>query len=185
MDRRGSARLRVSVDRMAAQLRHAGLRPTRQRVELGRVLFAKGAPPHFRRGPARRGGDGRRPRLARDRLQHAAPVHRGGASARSRDRRHPHLFRHQRQRPPPLLRGRRGEADRHARRRRHRRSARSLPRAWRSSRSKWSSASAASAASTRYTPTFVVIAGLDPAIHSVTLQASSALGMDARIKALA
>ena len=30
------------VDRMAAQLRHAGLRPTRQRVELGRVLFAKG-----------------------------------------------------------------------------------------------------------------------------------------------
>jgi Fur family transcriptional regulator, iron response regulator len=30
------------VDRMAAQLRHAGLRPTRQRVELGRVLYAKG-----------------------------------------------------------------------------------------------------------------------------------------------
>ena len=29
-------------DRMAALLRHAGLRPTRQRVELGRVLFAKG-----------------------------------------------------------------------------------------------------------------------------------------------
>lgn len=29
-------------DRMAAQLRHAGLRPTRQRVELGRVLFAAG-----------------------------------------------------------------------------------------------------------------------------------------------
>jgi Fur family transcriptional regulator, iron response regulator len=27
---------------MAAQLRHAGLRPTRQRVELGRVIFAKG-----------------------------------------------------------------------------------------------------------------------------------------------
>ena len=30
------------VDRMATQLRHAGLRPTRQRVELGRLLFAKG-----------------------------------------------------------------------------------------------------------------------------------------------
>jgi len=30
------------VDRMAAELRHAGLRPTRQRVELGRILFAKG-----------------------------------------------------------------------------------------------------------------------------------------------
>lgn len=30
------------VDRMAALLRHAGLRPTRQRVDLGRVLFAKG-----------------------------------------------------------------------------------------------------------------------------------------------
>jgi Fur family iron response transcriptional regulator len=29
-------------DRMAAQLRHAGLRPTRQRVELSRVLFARG-----------------------------------------------------------------------------------------------------------------------------------------------
>ena len=29
-------------DRMAAELRHAGLRPTRQRVELGRILFAKG-----------------------------------------------------------------------------------------------------------------------------------------------
>lgn len=29
-------------DRMAALLRHAGLRPTRQRVDLGRVLFAKG-----------------------------------------------------------------------------------------------------------------------------------------------
>ena len=28
--------------RMAAQLRHAGLRPTRQRVELGRVIFARG-----------------------------------------------------------------------------------------------------------------------------------------------
>jgi Fur family iron response transcriptional regulator len=27
---------------MVAQLRHAGLRPTRQRVELGRVLFARG-----------------------------------------------------------------------------------------------------------------------------------------------
>ena len=30
------------LDRMAAQLRQAGLRPTRQRVDLGRVLFAKG-----------------------------------------------------------------------------------------------------------------------------------------------
>lgn len=29
-------------DRMMMQLRHAGLRPTRQRVELGRVLFARG-----------------------------------------------------------------------------------------------------------------------------------------------
>ncbi len=29
-------------DRMAAQLRHAGLRPTRQRVDLGRILFARG-----------------------------------------------------------------------------------------------------------------------------------------------
>jgi Fur family iron response transcriptional regulator len=29
-------------DRMAAQLRHAGLRPTRQRVELGRLLYSRG-----------------------------------------------------------------------------------------------------------------------------------------------
>jgi Fur family iron response transcriptional regulator len=37
-----SAHRSVLVDRMAAELRHAGLRPTRQRVDLGRVLFAKG-----------------------------------------------------------------------------------------------------------------------------------------------
>jgi Fur family iron response transcriptional regulator len=30
------------LDRMAAQLRDAGLRPTRQRVQLGRILFARG-----------------------------------------------------------------------------------------------------------------------------------------------
>jgi Fur family transcriptional regulator, iron response regulator len=37
-----AAHTHAPMDRMAAQLRHAGLRPTRQRVELGRVLFAKG-----------------------------------------------------------------------------------------------------------------------------------------------
>jgi len=31
-----------SADWMSAQLRDAGLRPTRQRVDLGRILFAKG-----------------------------------------------------------------------------------------------------------------------------------------------
>jgi len=31
-----------SVSWMAEQLRHAGLRPTRQRIDLGRVIFAKG-----------------------------------------------------------------------------------------------------------------------------------------------
>jgi Fur family iron response transcriptional regulator len=30
------------LDRMTTQLRHAGLRPTRQRVDLGRILFAQG-----------------------------------------------------------------------------------------------------------------------------------------------
>jgi Fur family iron response transcriptional regulator len=40
-DFEGGERLSVPA-RMAAQLRHAGLRPTRQRVELGRILFAKG-----------------------------------------------------------------------------------------------------------------------------------------------
>ncbi len=29
-------------ERMATQLRHAGLRPTRQRIALGRIIFAKG-----------------------------------------------------------------------------------------------------------------------------------------------
>ena len=33
---------RIGHDRMVALLRHAGLRPTRQRVELGGILFAKG-----------------------------------------------------------------------------------------------------------------------------------------------
>jgi Fur family iron response transcriptional regulator len=37
-----SARGCVDHDRMATELRDAGLRPTRQRVDLGRVLFAKG-----------------------------------------------------------------------------------------------------------------------------------------------
>ena len=31
-----------SVGWMSEQLRHAGLRPTRQRIDLGRVIFAKG-----------------------------------------------------------------------------------------------------------------------------------------------
>jgi Fur family iron response transcriptional regulator len=31
-----------SADHMAGRLRRAGLRPTRQRIELGRILFAKG-----------------------------------------------------------------------------------------------------------------------------------------------
>jgi Fur family iron response transcriptional regulator len=31
-----------SVGWMAEQLRHAGLRPTRQRIDLGRILFARG-----------------------------------------------------------------------------------------------------------------------------------------------
>jgi Fur family iron response transcriptional regulator len=30
------------IETIVAELRHAGLRPTRQRVELGRILFAKG-----------------------------------------------------------------------------------------------------------------------------------------------
>jgi Fur family iron response transcriptional regulator len=33
---------RIGHDRMVGLLRHAGLRPTRQRVELGGILFAKG-----------------------------------------------------------------------------------------------------------------------------------------------
>jgi Fur family iron response transcriptional regulator len=32
----------IDADRMTTQLRRAGLRPTRQRIELGGILFAKG-----------------------------------------------------------------------------------------------------------------------------------------------
>jgi Fur family iron response transcriptional regulator len=42
MDAAGTVQDWGRADWMAAQLRHAGLRPTRQRVELGRILFAKG-----------------------------------------------------------------------------------------------------------------------------------------------
>ena len=65
------------------KLRRVGLRPTRQRVSLGWLLFGKGdrhvtAEMLFEEASARpRAG------LARDRLQHPAPVHRGRASCAS------------------------------------------------------------------------------------------------------
>ena len=125
------------VDRMAAQLRHAGLRPTRQRIDLGRILFAKGHRHISRGGPACRGRRRRRARLARHRLQHAAPVHRRGPFARGRHRRRPHLFRHQHQRPPSFLRRGRGHADRPASARSTSTACPSRPPAWRSRRWKW------------------------------------------------
>ena len=42
MDYRAAPGAGGTMDRLAADLRHAGLRPTRQRVALGRILFAKG-----------------------------------------------------------------------------------------------------------------------------------------------
>lgn len=42
MEHAASTGVPVSLERMAAHLRRAGLRPTRQRVDLGRILFAKG-----------------------------------------------------------------------------------------------------------------------------------------------
>src|SRR5215203_4951107 len=63
---------------------------------------------HHRRGPVRRGDALAHPGLARDRLQHAAPVHRSGAVAPARGRRLQGLFRHQPERAPPLLHRRRG-----------------------------------------------------------------------------
>ena len=42
MERAGAIEGLGVLDRMAADLRRAGLRPTRQRVELSRILFAKG-----------------------------------------------------------------------------------------------------------------------------------------------
>ena len=59
-------------------LRQAGLRPTRQRIALGWILFAKGdrhiTAEMLHEEATRAQGAG----VARDRLQHAAPVHRGG-----------------------------------------------------------------------------------------------------------
>ena len=42
MEHAGAIERPAILDRMAAELRRSGLRPTRQRVELGRILFAKG-----------------------------------------------------------------------------------------------------------------------------------------------
>jgi len=42
MEHAGAIERPVILERMAAELRRFGLRPTRQRVELGCVLFAKG-----------------------------------------------------------------------------------------------------------------------------------------------
>jgi Fur family iron response transcriptional regulator len=42
MNHAATADISSMPERMASELRHAGLRPTRQRVSLGRILFAKG-----------------------------------------------------------------------------------------------------------------------------------------------
>jgi Fur family iron response transcriptional regulator len=73
--------LRCPSERAPAALRGCG--PTRQRVALGDLLFAKGRPAPDGRGTARRGGHRRRAGLACHRLQHAAPVHRSRPDPRS------------------------------------------------------------------------------------------------------
>ena len=118
---RGNSALR---GRMTARLRHARLRPTRQRVELGCILFAKGhrhITAEDLHAEARCRG---LPRVARDGLQHFASIHRIRTSARGGDRRQPHLFRHQCERSPSLLRRRRGPTYRPRRRCRDRPAAR-------------------------------------------------------------
>ena len=83
-------------------LQAAGLRPTRQRMALGWLLFGKGAPSD--RGNAVRGSDaGQGSGVAGDRLQHAQSTHRCRSVAPGLGRRHQDLFRHQRHRAPPLL----------------------------------------------------------------------------------
>ena len=79
-----------------AMLRQVGLRPTRQRMALGWILFAKGdrhltAEMLYEEATKRQGAG-----VARDRLQHAAPVHRSRPAAPGRGRRLEDLFRHQR-----------------------------------------------------------------------------------------
>ena len=78
-----------------SMLREVGLRPTRQRMALGWILFAKGdrhltAEMLYEEATQRQGAG-----VARHRLQHAAPVHRSRPAAPGRGRRLEDLFRHQ------------------------------------------------------------------------------------------
>ena len=71
-------------------LRQAGLRPTRQRMTLGRLLFESGDRHVTAEQLACGGGGARRARFARDRVQHVAPVQTrraGCANWRSKARR--------------------------------------------------------------------------------------------------
>ena len=118
---RGNSALR---DRMTARLRHAGLRPTRQRVELGCILFSKGHR-HITAEDLHAEAD-----VAGFRVSLATvynTLHQfteSGLRARGGDRCQPYLFRHQCERSPSLLRRRRGSVDRPRRRCRDRPAAR-------------------------------------------------------------
>ena len=123
----------------------SGLRPTRQRMALGWILFAKGdrhltAEMLYEEATARQGAG-----VAGDGLQHAAPVHRGRPAAPGRGRRLEDLFRHQR-RPSITISSSRARTSWSTFRRATWSSARRRPRrrATRSPASTWSSGCAAS-----------------------------------------
>ena len=91
-----------------------GLRPTRQRVELGRVLFAKGDR-HISAEDLHAEAELAGVRVSLATVYNA--LHQFTEAGLLREVAidgTPHLFRHQRQRPPSLLRRGRGPADRHA-----------------------------------------------------------------------
>ena len=98
-----SMELPPTCPNVVERLRAAGLRPTRQRLALARLLF-DGGDRHVTAEQLHGEAQARRdPGLAGDRLQHAAPIHRRRAVARGRRRARTVVFRHERRRPPSLL----------------------------------------------------------------------------------
>ena len=91
------------VSELRDKLRRVGLRPTRQRVSLGWLLFGKGDRHITAEMLFDEATRARVPGLAGDRLQHPAPVHGSGPPAPARGGRGQGLFRHQPDRASPLL----------------------------------------------------------------------------------
>ena len=96
-------------------LQSVGLRPTRQRMALGWLLFGKGAPPSHGGNALRRSDSRQGSCFACHRLQHAQSVDRRRTAAPGQRRRHQDVFRYQRHRPSPLLSRKQSRTGRHPR----------------------------------------------------------------------